>query len=400
LYGLDNTVVADIQSAIVEDFGQVQQLAWLGVGFPLGSIATILPVGKAFGIFNVKWTFITGQVLFEIGSALCGAAPSMNALIVGRVIAGAGGAGMYLGILNILSLNTTIAQRPIYIALCALTWGLGCILGPVIGGSFADSGATWRWAFYINLVIFAVSAPIFFFVLDSFDPQKDISTGEKLKHIDWVGAVLNAGMYVSFVMALTFGGAEWEWNDGRVIALLVVFGVVLTLFSLQQTFSIFTTPDRRLFPIDFLKSKDLVIQYIAMSAGSAALFVAIYYLPLYFNFAKGDTNIESAVRMLPFMFITITANLFNGVFMPRWGYYAPWFLVSGIFSVIGGALMYALVDSSTSPSQIYGFSVFLGIGAGLSTQSGYSVVQAKVPVTRIADAVNFMNSGKSQCPLV
>jgi hypothetical protein len=97
LYGLDNTIVADIQAAAVETFGQVGKLSWLGIGFPLGSIATILSLGKAYGIFDVKWLYVTSLVMFAAGSALCGGAPSMDALIFGRVWAGAGGAGMYLG---------------------------------------------------------------------------------------------------------------------------------------------------------------------------------------------------------------------------------------------------------------------------------------------------------------
>jgi MFS family permease len=69
----------------------------------------------------------------------------MNALIVGRVIAGIGGAGMYLGNLNLISINTTMRERPIYMGGVGIVWGAGTILGPVIGGSFADSKATWRW---------------------------------------------------------------------------------------------------------------------------------------------------------------------------------------------------------------------------------------------------------------
>jgi MFS family permease len=69
----------------------------------------------------------------------------MNALIVGRVIAGIGGAGMYLGNLNLLTINTTLRERPVYMGGVGIVWGAGTILGPVIGGSFADSGATWRW---------------------------------------------------------------------------------------------------------------------------------------------------------------------------------------------------------------------------------------------------------------
>jgi MFS family permease len=63
----------------------------------MGSVAIILLVGKLYGTFEIKWLIITAVTLFEAGSALCGAAPNTNALIVGRVIAGMGGAGMYIG---------------------------------------------------------------------------------------------------------------------------------------------------------------------------------------------------------------------------------------------------------------------------------------------------------------
>jgi len=95
--------VADVQPAILNQFGEIKDLPWLGVAFALGGIA-ILPWyntvllstalgqilsgnrGKAYGVFNVKWLYITTVLLFEVGSALCGAAPNMKALIVGRVI--------------------------------------------------------------------------------------------------------------------------------------------------------------------------------------------------------------------------------------------------------------------------------------------------------------------------
>lgn len=72
-------------------------MAWVGIGFPMASVCLILLVGNLFGLFNIKPLMIASIVLFEIGSALCGAAPTMDALIIGRVIAGIGGAGMYLG---------------------------------------------------------------------------------------------------------------------------------------------------------------------------------------------------------------------------------------------------------------------------------------------------------------
>jgi MFS family permease len=77
--------------------GHIENLPWIGLGFPMASVATVLPISRAYGLFNIKYIITASLILFEAGSAVCGAAPTSNALIVGRVIAGVGGAGMYLG---------------------------------------------------------------------------------------------------------------------------------------------------------------------------------------------------------------------------------------------------------------------------------------------------------------
>lgn len=132
LFSLDNTIVADVQPAIFERFDEIDTLAWLGVAFALGSAATILPWCKAYGVFNVKWLYIFHVLLFEVGSALCGGANTMNALIVGRAIAGVGGCGMYVGCLTYLSITTSMQERPVYMGSTGLIWGVGTVLGPVV----------------------------------------------------------------------------------------------------------------------------------------------------------------------------------------------------------------------------------------------------------------------------
>ena len=83
--------------------------------------------GKMYSQFNPKWLYICTVALFELGSAVCGAAPSMNALIVGRTIAGIGGAGMYLGVIMLLSFFTSPIERPRYIGYVGVTFGLGTV---------------------------------------------------------------------------------------------------------------------------------------------------------------------------------------------------------------------------------------------------------------------------------
>lgn len=97
LYGLDSTIAADVQGPILASLGDLTLLPWVGTGFLLGSVATISLFGSLYNRTETKWLYIGSIVTFEVGSAICGAAPDMNAMAVGRVIAGIGGNGMYLG---------------------------------------------------------------------------------------------------------------------------------------------------------------------------------------------------------------------------------------------------------------------------------------------------------------
>ena len=95
--GLDTTVAADVQAQVYEDLGHIENLQWVGLGFPMASAAMILTFTRGYGLFDAKVLTISSFFVFEIGSAVCGAAPTSIALVVGRVVAGVGGSGMYLG---------------------------------------------------------------------------------------------------------------------------------------------------------------------------------------------------------------------------------------------------------------------------------------------------------------
>lgn len=126
--GLDTTIAADVQGSIYESLGDIEKLPWVGIGFPMGSVSIILLVGRLYTEFEIKWLIIGFMTLFEAGSALCGAAPTATALVVGRVLAGMGGAGIYIGALTYISCFTSLRERPLYNATLGLSWGIGAIL--------------------------------------------------------------------------------------------------------------------------------------------------------------------------------------------------------------------------------------------------------------------------------
>jgi MFS family permease len=95
-------------------------------------------MGKVYKIYPAKPIYLCGIVLFEIGSAVCGAAPNSNAFIVGRAIAGTGSSGMFSGLMVMMMYTVPLRQRPIYQGLFGAVFALGSVVGPLLGGTFTD----------------------------------------------------------------------------------------------------------------------------------------------------------------------------------------------------------------------------------------------------------------------
>ncbi|KAI1359273.1 MFS general substrate transporter [Xylaria arbuscula] len=391
LYGLDTTITAAVQGDVVKTFDNIEELAWIGAGFPLGSVAVIFLMGYLYNAFNMKWMFVITVALFDIGSALCGAAPSMAALIVGRVIAGAGGTGIYLGSLNYLTALTTPQERGLYTTLIGFFWGIGAVLGPIVGGAFSVSSATWRWAFYLNLVVGAVSAPAYIFSLPPIRPMPGVSMKQRLVDIDIVGFILGSGTWVSFLLALTMAGGQWPWKDGRTIATFVVFGVVLVLYGLQQYLAWFTTPAKRAFPVHILGERTQVLLYIGTSAFITALFVSIFFIPLFFQFVFNDSSLTAAIRLLPFVVVAATTSVVSGHFVGRIKVYLLLYLVSSVFLIVGGSLLVVHLTSDAQTSVIYGVSVVVAFGCGLSMQKSYSIAPLTTDPANVGPALSLQN---------
>ena len=392
LYGLDTTIAADVQGPVVKQFGHVEQLAWVGAGFPLGSVSVIILDGVMYSTFNMKWMYIASIITFEVGSAICGAAPSMGALIVGRVIAGAGGSGVFMGGLNYFGVLTTAEERGFYVTLTGFCWGIGAVLGPVIGGSFATSSATWRWAFYINLVIGAIGSPFYLTCLPPHHPKPGVSIMDRVKKLDFVGLTLNTGVWVTFTMAFTMAGGQWPWNDGRTIGMFVAFGVILVTYALQQVFCVFTTEETRCFPVHLLRSYTQILLYIGTAANITSLFIVVYFVPIYFQFVHNDSALLAAARLLPYVFVTVSFNLAAGRLLAKINYYMPIFVVSGLFITLGSALLTAYFGPSTPEGYIYGFTIITAVGSGLTLQIGYAVATIKVDSPKhISDALSLQN---------
>lgn len=239
-------------------------------------------------------------------------------------------------------------------------------------------------------MIFAIAGPILVFVLPSIDFAKDQSAKKRLSKIDWLGLAVWTGWCVSFFMAITYGGTLFKWESHSMVILWVFVGVLAISFVLTHKFYPFVKKENRLYPSHMLRNLKLGILQVATFSAASAVYIPIYYLPLYFQFARGESPVEAAVKLLPFVFMISTIAILNGFFMAKWGYYMPWFLVGSLLTVAGGSLMYT-VTVDTSVPAIYGYSVLLGIGGGCFMITAFGCVSDVVEPKDIFNAIGVIS---------
>ncbi|KAF5879535.1 putative mfs drug efflux protein [Botrytis fragariae] len=388
LFAIDNTIVADIQTAIVEEFDEVGKLTWVSVAFMLGAAGRNLMWGKAYGTFDAKYVYIFTTLIFEVGSAICGGAPNMNALTVGRAICGLGGIGMYIGVMTVMSENTSKTERPVYLGLIGILWGIGTVVGPFIGGAFADSSATWRWGFYINLCIGGAFAPVYVFLVPNSKPRSNLSLLGRWGQIDWLGALLLLGAIACLLMAIAFGGVLFPWDSGSIIGLFVTSGILFIALAIQQSYAFGTTEEHRLIPIEYLHHP-----FIETACAGAAVFLPIYFIPIFFEIIHGESALGSGLKLLPFILVMVTMTFVNDFTLSKWGYYMPWYLGCSALQVIGSALLFT-IERDTSVSSIYGYTVLMAFVGGWS-QASFTVAQFLVAPKDIPIVTGFLTCAQS-----
>ncbi|KAL7949238.1 major facilitator superfamily domain-containing protein [Trichoderma barbatum] len=167
-------------------------------------------------------------------------------------------------------------------------------------------------------------------------------------------------------------------------------GVVLVAYLTQQYTAFLTTPTHRAFPVTALMHRTAGLAALAVVCTSTGYAVSLYYLPLFFAFARHATPIEAAVHIIPFIGVFIVAVITSSILMPKIGYYAPFYVLAGALMMIGGSLM-AQITPATHDSAILGFQSLIGFGVGLVFSNSYSVANASlhIPDARLSSAALF-----------
>ncbi|KXS08937.1 MFS general substrate transporter, partial [Gonapodya prolifera JEL478] len=192
--------------------------------------------GKLADIFGRtrRPVFISGIVLFKVGSLICSLARCMPVLIIGRAISGLGAGGMFPMVLpRSLQLIdvVTLRDRPKYQGIIGAFIGVASVAVYVVGGVFTDK-LSWRWCFFINLPFGVLTIAIAILFLNLPSPKGNLR--DKLGQIDALGTFWMAAATVLLVYALSAGGGDFTWSSPPIISIIVLAVACAIIFAVVE----------------------------------------------------------------------------------------------------------------------------------------------------------------------
>ncbi|PVH88509.1 putative HC-toxin efflux carrier [Cadophora sp. DSE1049] len=379
LIALDNTIIATAIPKITDQFHSLPDVGWYGSAYLLTTASFQLLFGKFYTFFSIKYVYLIAIGIFEFGSLICGVAPNSTALIVGRAIAGLGSAGIFSGALIIVAYSVPLVKRPMYSGFIGAMYGIASVAGPLLGGVFTDK-ATWRWCFYINLPIGAITMIVifFFFKAPHRDAVKSQGWKEDIKAFDIYGTAVFLPAIITLLLALQWGGTKYPWGNWRIILLFVLFGVLIGAFIAIQ----FWKQETATIPPKMMKQRSMwAACFFSFTMGSFFLLL-VYFLPIWFQAVKGASAVKSGIMNLPMVLSLIIVSILSGVGVTMLGYYAPFMILGTVFGAIGVGLLSTLTPDSGHAKWI-GYQCIAGIGIGFGMQQPLIAVQTVLDISLV-----------------
>ena len=150
LVAIDTTIIATAVPSIVRQLGGFSQFPWLFSIYLLTQAVTVPLYGKLADLRGRRPVMLFGISLFLVGSILCGFAWSMGVLIVFRAVQGLGAGAVLPMTMTIVGDLYTVDERARVQGYIASVWGMASVIGPTLGGVFAQY-LSWRWIFFVNI---------------------------------------------------------------------------------------------------------------------------------------------------------------------------------------------------------------------------------------------------------
>ncbi|KAI0602809.1 major facilitator superfamily domain-containing protein [Biscogniauxia sp. FL1348] len=391
LNGYDVSNLANLQIPIYQAFGHIELLPWISLSYSVCNVAAIPLARKLTQFYDLKLLGLVSLIFIAAGAALCGAAPNIESVIVGRAITAVASSIVYQCCLNFTVLFSPPNRLALGQAILGAVFAVGLITGPLIGGAFADSEhATWRWGFYFIIPLCVMGFISMATSLPRYRSPSSQTTLAQLKEVDWLGNTLHMGAFLLLAAGCTSSGPIFSWNSASSIVIWVLFPLFLIAYVLQQYLSLGTKPAHRIFPCWLLGNRTVTCVAICTACSAMAYGVTLYYLPIYFAFAHNLGPLDAAVRMLPFICTFIVLIFLAAGLLRAIRFYISLYLLAGAFMVAGGALL-STIKPSTSEGAVMGYTVLVAVGAGLIFQAGIPVCSPLLPPEHRLDQAALHN---------
>lgn len=359
------TIIATAVPKITDDFHSLEDIAWYGSAFFVTSGGFQSSWGKAFKYFSLKVTYLTAIFVFELGSLICGVAPTSTALVVGRAIAGIGAAGVSSGTYILIAFAARPERRPVLVGIFGLCFGTASVVGPLVGGAFTDY-VSWRWCFYVNLPIGGLSALLILicYRTPAWAMPAEACWSEKLLQMDPLGTALALGAIIAYILAMQYGGQSEPWNSSKVIGLLVGFVLITAAFAAWEIHA----DERAMMPPRLMKQRVVWFNATWAFLLIGAYFTTVYYLPVYFQSIDDLSPTASGVRSLPLILTASLAIIALGMTVKYFGSHTmPVMAFCAAVAAVAIGLMITF-DIGTSLGREVGYQLLAGFALGFPFQ--------------------------------
>lgn len=277
-------------------------------------------------------------------------------------------------------------KRPLYQGCFGATFGIAGVAAPLLGGAFT-SKLTWRWCFYINLPLgaFTILVVILFLKIPK-QKSSSLSLKQQFDQLDPLGTLCFIPGIICLLLALQWGGTTYPWNNGRIIALFVLFGILIIAFTALQ---ILKNEDNTTIPPKIIKQRSIASAAWFTFFTASSMMLLVYYLPVWFQAIQGVDPVESGIHTLPMLLSMAVGSVLSGVATTFIGYYNPSMLLCPVVLSIGAGLLTTLTPDAPIGKWL-GYQVIYGIGLGLAMQQTGLVSQAVLKKDDVPTGVALM----------
>lgn len=366
-----NIALPTLVRSLQTEFAVVQ---WVVLSYLLTVTTLMLSVGRLADITGKKPIYIIGFIIFTIGSALCGLAPTVYWLIAFRVVQAIGAAMIMALGMAIVTEAFPPTERGKALGLMGSMVSVGIVVGPTLGGVLIGI-LSWRSIFYVNLPIGIIGTLMVIRFVPDIKPVKRES-------FDYWGAIILFVSLISLLMALTLGQQD-GFTHPKVLTLLAASLVFLVIFIAVELRMPQPMIKLSLFKND-LFSINLATGFITFVAIAGSTFLIPFYLENVLGFDTQHVGLMLAVVPIT---LAVVAPL-SGSLSDRFGT-RPISVIGLAVLVLGYFLLSTLTENSTVLDYVLRMAP-LGIGMGMFQSPNNSAVMGAVPRSRLGIASGLL----------